>query len=75
MIIERGIAIPPKFGHKAQEAKALVSRMLVGDSVFFKDATSNGDPDIQRLMTAGKSLRQKHTCRKVEGGMRVWRIE
>jgi len=75
MIIERGVAIPPKFGHKAQEAKAIVKQMLVGDSVFFKDAANNGHPDIQRLMTAGRSLKQKHTCRKVEGGMRVWRIE
>lgn len=75
MIIERGIAMPPSRGQKMQEAMSVARQMQVGDSVYFEGALNAGNTDVQRLINAGKKLKQGHATRQLRNGVRVWRTE
>ena len=75
--IEKNVPIPVK-----RKPKTLYpwSGMALGDSFIVEDDKS--DPTLQSAIgSLGKqwaktrSLRRKYTTRKVEGGIRVWRIE
>lgn len=73
--IDKGIPIPlsRSGGQKTQD---LVMLMEVGDSIFVPDVTSSATASSRLGLSwrAAKYQRQ-FTCRKVEGGVRVWRVK
>jgi hypothetical protein len=73
-VIESGVPLPPPSCRTAanrKHRKLPFTRMSVGDSFF----VSTGDPvsEARNMLTAGKHKGFGVTCRRVEGGIRVWR--
>jgi hypothetical protein len=70
-VIEDGIEIPkPRRGRKGE--KYPLSRLLVGQSFFVAGQEKSFLGSIAR---SNKYAGKKFITRKVEGGVRVWRIE
>ena len=74
--IDKGVPVPPL---RTRVSKYPWPSMAVGDS-FFIEATPEGmkarSASLSRGATAaGKKLGTQFTVRKVEGGVRVWRVE
>ena len=67
--IEKGILIPPP----VRRTKYPFGQMEVGDSVFIAD--DGGGRVIAAACEYGKRHNKKFSCRTVDGGVRVWRIE
>lgn len=79
-VIEKGVEIPKKKAGPGSESMYPFAQMEPGDS-FFIPASGITQKNLQRRMaTAAKrtgSARipgSKWTTRKVEGGIRVWRV-
>ena len=71
MQIEKDVAPPAPSGPRA---KYPYGRMEVGDSVYIKGATIPGR-EYAAAMQNGERNGKQFTGRKVEGGIRIWRIE
>ena len=71
MMIEKNIPVPPK-----HLLKHLAKTMEISDSVFFKDTKQhNNRAQGMNLCMELRKLKRKGTCRRAEGGYRVWRLE
>jgi len=68
--IESGIPLPAVRGSGFTEA---LSAMEIGQSVLMSDVTSSSLASV-RYAYVSKKLGRKFSARKVEGGIRVWRI-
>ena len=66
--IEKAVPVPPKKGG-GRAPKYPYRDLEVGDSFFVPGIKTTGASD------AGKRLGLKFTQRRVDGGMRVWRVE
>lgn len=71
MKIEKGIPAPKV---SAKNGKYNFQDMAVGDSVLFKSEEYDLQPVRVRASQMKKEIGATFTCRKVDGGMRVWRI-
>lgn len=70
--IERGIPVPADT--RGPVPIYPFREMEVGDSFFV--ATTRIQHSVRRGASAtGKRLGKRFTCRKVEGGLRIWRVE
>lgn len=68
--LESGISIPPSKWTKSTSRWAnMTERMRIGDSVFFKN-----DKDHSSFTAHCRSHGVKISERKLDGGVRVWRI-
>lgn len=78
MIIERGVEMPKTFGQVTKKSKrskyAGFEDMAVGESVFIKAQCCKGGA-MNAAYRIGKRTGRKFGCRKVKGGIRIWRIE
>ena len=73
IMIEKNIPMPTR-----SVAKLLAREMEISDSVFFEDSTQL--PHISRSKSSAlckelRNMKRKGTTKKVEGGLRVWRVE
>jgi len=69
-MIEQGFEIPSQ-----NLRKYPIHEMNIGDSIL--DADAKNTPSSKIRMAAnkhGRAYGKKFTCRKVDGGVRVWRI-
>lgn len=67
--IEKNVEIPPRGTRVSQYP---IQKMAIGDSFFVPDPLPKGlRPN---LYTAAKGFGLTLATRKVEGGMRVWRV-
>jgi len=64
--IEKGVPMPTKW-------KEVVAKMEVGDSFLIESGKPGGTRSI--ILNAAKSLGMKIMSRKVEGGVRFWRVQ
>lgn len=74
--IDKGIPIPPllKTGIKpGQQPTAQWKRMEIGDSIFF--AGKHKDQIAPLASNSANAYGYRFTCRVVEGGVRVRRVE
>ncbi len=71
MKIEKNVPIPAKSGRLT--SKYPFKQMELGDSFFV--ATDKPIRTMTSLRACAKNAGVKATCRKVAGGVRVWRIE
>jgi hypothetical protein len=72
--IEKGIPAPDLRLVRKKLAKYPFAKMRVGDSFFsILDSTKRISPSIAAFYK--KNPTKRFTCRKVEGGTRVWRIK
>lgn len=69
MKIEKGVPIPPKM---RVPRKAIFHQMEVGDSVFMPGKKRN---PLAYTVHIRRTRGWKFTSRKVEGGVRIWRVE
>lgn len=69
--IEHGIPIPKKGTRNKSGMSVVIRSMQVGDCVFFGGKQMSG---IYGYLRTAQILGYKFTCRKVDGGVRVWRI-
>lgn len=67
--IEAGVPTPPK---RCQSTKYPFSEMSAGDSFFVADGDNKV---VSASCAAGRRLGRKFSTRKVEGGVRVWRVK
>ncbi len=65
--IEKGIPLPEKGSSKQASLRATLAKMEVGDSVLSTKAVTSG------FLYTDSS--KKFATRKVNGGVRVWRIQ
>ncbi len=71
-VIEKGVPIPrrnPSFGWGLHGA---VCRLEVGDSIFVANGKPNSVSASGRVATQRTGA--KFTTRRVEGGVRIWRV-
>lgn len=68
--IEKGIPIPPRPSGEAN-AKYPWRIMEIGDSFFI--ATTTPNQFYARASEKGRRYSRCFTCRKVDGGVRIWR--
>lgn len=66
---EGSIPIPMRGGNGSGEWKALASTMKTGDSILVKNTS-----EASGLSSACVKLGYRITQRKVEGGVRIWRV-
>lgn len=67
MLIEKGIPLPQK-----GKNGSMFYGMEVGDSLFFAEGFQ---PKISAACASyGRAHGQKYTTRKVDGGVRAWRV-
>jgi hypothetical protein len=77
--IEHGIPVPPSLSGIGE--KMPFDKMKVGDSFFVPAHVSNGDarPIRKRLASVvayySKKLGKRFALRKVDDGVRIWRVE
>jgi hypothetical protein len=72
--IEKGIPIPKKI--VGMVSRSPISKMEVGDSVLFSGKYKEIFSRIRSSVSYyGARHKMKFSQRKVEGGIRVWRIE
>lgn len=64
--IEKDVPMPPKW-------KDIVARMEVGDSFKIGSGKPGGTRSI--ILNAAKALGMKLVSRKVDGGVRFWRVK
>ena len=70
--IERGVPAPVS----GRYSKYPFAGMQVGDSFFVPDGTSKKRSSIHSMCHQyGKKHGMKFQARRVDGGMRVWRVE
>lgn len=72
MKIEKGIPIPD--GGRGRPKMYHFGEMEIGDSVFVEGQTSRGSAGGS-ARKYGHSNNKKFTCRTVDGGVRIWRVE
>ena len=72
--IEKGVPLPKKGSH-SKGTKYPFAKMAIGDSVFFANepAGANSLPAIGARMYA-KASSKKFVSRKMDGGVRIWRM-
>lgn len=69
--IDKGIPLPP--GAEPQRRYPF-HEMERGDSVFFKGVNLQSAPCVA-ARRHGKTHSKEFACRKVEGGVRIWRVK
>ena len=79
--IEKNIPIPDakaSYGRSKGSTNTIWSKMTVGDSVFFPDIdgknASRITPSQAHTWAKKQKSNAKFSARKVEGGVRIWRI-
>lgn len=72
-VIEKGVPIPQDRGqgHRTGFSRALRA-LEVGDSMLVPEMTQNGVS--ARASSLSKITGQKFITRRVEGGIRIWRV-
>lgn len=75
--IEKNIPVPPKGNKKKKSRKYPLDKMEVGDSFFIKGYTLKKYRNISSTIFLHKKRNPGavFTVRKMEGGIRVFRIE
>lgn len=75
MVIEKNIPIPASENKKGH-SKYPFSKMSIGDSVFFpgEKAADQHSPPYLSAKKHGRENNKRFSGRKVEGGIRIWRI-
>ena len=73
LIIEKNITIPEAKGGRVFRSK--FSDMEVGDSVFALGKEGRRQSTAASHWGRGQTPPRKFTQRKIDGGIRVWRIE
>lgn len=58
-----------------QTTTSIVKSMSVGDSVLVETLYGHRDSKIETMRRAFRRLGMRSTCRKVDGGVRIWRTE
>lgn len=75
--IEKGVPVPveekPFAGFARSKSKYPFAEMEVGDSVFY-EGESNGGKVHASMVKSGQRHGRVFTSRKVDGGLRIWRI-
>lgn len=74
LVIEKGIPLPPR-RLSSILVRTLLSKMEVGDSVLLANLTKSVDTTTQPYYNAARYLGIRVTYRKVEGGVRIWRVK
>ena len=69
--IEKNIAIPP-ISRRRREIKYRFAEMQIGDSLF--DTTKRGHSLRNAASQWAKDHGVKFTSRRMDGGVRVWRV-
>lgn len=76
--IERGVPIPPPARSRSAERqnKYPFDTMEVGDSFFVATKADETSAGIQRRLTACAAMHKpmRYATRRVDGGVRCWRI-
>lgn len=73
--VESGVAMPVTVNH-TRGVKYPYETMKVGDSFFIPGEGKNMQITVcGRNRRVGKRLGARYTAKKVEGGIRVWRVE
>lgn len=70
--IESGVPIPKKVG-KPDKNRSLINKMEIGDSIFFPD--SEYTDSIKVFYSSARLIGRKVSFRRVDGGVRMWRVE
>lgn len=66
----------PRIKKEKKRPKSDIARaMEVGDSVLIETLYGHKDSTVSTVRKAMSRLGMKYTCRKVEGGVRIWRTE
>jgi hypothetical protein len=71
-VMEKGVPVPPKKDTSPTGLKAAIMSMEVGDSFFYPSTSKQ--PYVNMHQVTSRLYDRKYTCRKVEGGARIWRI-
>lgn len=69
--IEKGIPVPPRFGPLAAVQRGL---MEVGDSYFIKGENAASERNRVHSWRQHNRPEWSFSVRRVEGGVRVWRV-
>lgn len=72
--IESGVPIPPRT-HGRKTRWPFLMEMKVGDSVLITDPAMMNHQLAVRLSALKRATGRRFTQRRVDGGVRVWRIE
>lgn len=72
--IESGVPLPASYIN-GRPASYPFRKMEVGQSIFIPEEKVSPHHAAKRAYAAGRRTGYKFTCRKVDGGVRVWRIE
>ena len=74
--VESGVAMPEERGFKRVKVEYPYGEMNVGDSFMVDGDGKNLLATVcNRNGAAGKKMGKRFTARKVDGGVRVWRVE
>lgn len=72
--IESDIPVPASYTN-GRPASYPFRKMEVGQSIFIPSDEVLPQQAAKRAYTAGRRAGFRFTCRKVEGGVRIWRVE
>jgi sRNA-binding protein len=75
--IDKKVPMPkPRVKKEKKKPKSDIAKaMNVGDSVFIETLYGHKDNTVTTIRKAMARFGMKYTCRKLEGGVRIWRIE
>jgi len=76
-MIDKNIPIPNNDKKPRGYWLNIVSKMSIGDSYLDtdgKESNANGSKALNAFGQIGRKMGMKFTARKVEGGIRIWRV-
>lgn len=75
--IEKKVPMPkPRVKKEKKKPKSDIAKsMSVGDSIFIETIYGHKDASVETIRKAFRNYGMKCTCRKLDGGVRIWRIE
>lgn len=71
MYIEKNIPVPK---HRHGSITDMAKKMEIGDSVLVEDSAVNNRSVVESLRRAIRRFGGKSSYKKVDGGVRVWRV-
>jgi hypothetical protein len=71
--VQPDVPMPPPHRHRRKASKWPFERMAIGDSFLVADP-AQWDRTQQCASIYGRRLKRKFTTRKMDDGLRVWRV-
>ena len=82
--IDKNIPLPPKAGHAwwgNRDYEEIWLKLKPGDSVFYEGPEGSGEIVQRKVLEWKRTFLERHslnwemTTRRVEGGVRIWRMK